>query len=658
MLIGQQLGPFRVEKEIGAGAMGAVYLARLAPPGPDAAPTIQKLARVLKSGQQVAIKVMAPGMGTTNPTAIKRFERESAILKQMKHPHIVRVYAIGKEKGTRYYAMELIDGESLDRILERRGRLSWEETVTLAKQLCDALQHAHEQGIIHRDLKPSNLMILRDGTLKLTDFGIAKDLDETALTSANCTVGTAAYMSPEQCRGVRDLTPRCDLYSLGIVLYELVTGAKPYHAENAMEMFMQHVQGTFVRPSQRALDVPIWLDTLICQLMEKSPDQRPRDAATVGKALDEIQQKVEAHQSAGVDVARSRVVDRPRGQRPTEAEDKSAALSLLGIKVRGKRKKKKPFYEKVWFRAAGLLLLLAGVVTALFLALRPPSPERLYQRAAKLMASSRSEDHEEAWKGPIQEYLKRYEMLADERTQQIKKWADAYELDQCEEKVQTHLRKGDKYPGSDSLEKQAFSAAEKEQEGNLDSARGGWTSLARAGSHRWELVAEHHLHQLHEVEQHKAHLNELLAVIEKQGRIPSLSDPSEASAFLATRYEQMGDLPRARKRFRELRDQLADDSAQRVWYLFAAGKVQELNRHLEDNRFQEEEWEKRIQEMLKKATDQLGQPEMQRKAKGVCLDLLELYGQSKDDSKLKPLLDQARALLREACSRLGEPPPA
>ena len=100
--------------------------------------------------------------------------------------------------------MEYVQGESLDRVMARRDRMSWEEVVDLGQQLCAALQHAHEKGIIHRDLKPSNLMILSDGTLKLTDFGIAKDIDVTGLTGANSTIGTAAYMSPEQCRGDRD----------------------------------------------------------------------------------------------------------------------------------------------------------------------------------------------------------------------------------------------------------------------------------------------------------------------------------------------------------------------------------------------------------------------------------------------------------------------
>src|SRR5437660_438019 len=222
---GLQIGPFVVEGELGAGAMGAVYRARH-----------------LETGEHVAIKIVAPGLGS-NPTIMARFKREAAILKQLRHPNIVRLVATGKFQGTPFYAMEYVDGESLDHVIARRGRLTWEEVVEFGQQLCAALQHAHEAGIIHRDLKPSNVMILPDGTVKLTDFGIAKDMDRTQLTAAHCTVGTAAYMSPEQCKGDRGLTTRSDLYSLGVMFYELLTGHKPFHADNSMDMFTQHLTG-------------------------------------------------------------------------------------------------------------------------------------------------------------------------------------------------------------------------------------------------------------------------------------------------------------------------------------------------------------------------------------------------------------------------------
>ncbi len=351
MLVGQQLGPYLIEKEIGAGAMGAVYRGKN-----------------VKNGRTVAVKIMAPGLGTSSDSAGRRFEREADILKQLNHPNIVKLFGVGKFQGTAYYAMEYVQGESLDHVMARRDRMTWEEVVDLGQQLCSALQHAHEKGIVHRDLKPSNLMILRDGTLKLTDFGIAKDLDVTQLTGANCTIGTASYMSPEQCRGDPDINFKSDLYSLGIVFYELITGRKPFVAENAMEVFMMHVSGPFVRPSRIVLDLPVWMDTLICQLMEKKPDARPLDAAMVSQVLGSIQEKVEAQQSAGVLAAQARRLDRPRGERKAGDEDRDAARSLLG-KRKTKRKKKRAGRLPVWVQALGLLLVLGCIIAALVFAL-------------------------------------------------------------------------------------------------------------------------------------------------------------------------------------------------------------------------------------------------------------------------------------------------
>src|SRR5262249_48240968 len=146
------------------------------------------------------IKVMSPALGSTEKS-LARFRREIDMLKQLEHPQIVKLYASGRVGKSPFFAMEYVEGESLDRVLARRGRMTWEEVVILGAQLCDALYHAHMKGIVHRDLKPSNLMILRDGSVKLMDFGIAKDLDEVGITDTNCTVGTASYMSPEQCKG-------------------------------------------------------------------------------------------------------------------------------------------------------------------------------------------------------------------------------------------------------------------------------------------------------------------------------------------------------------------------------------------------------------------------------------------------------------------------
>ena len=362
MQVGEKVGPFTVERELGNGAMGTVYKAMYA----------------RDDGRQahVALKVVSYGL-QSNEAAMARFDREAAILKQLRHPHIVRLIATGKYRKTPFIAMEYVDGEALDRVLGRRGRLGWEDVVTYGKHLCDALQHAHDKGIIHRDLKPSNLMLTKDGRLKLTDFGIAKDTDVTALTAQNNTIGTAAYMSPEQCRGDKSLSNRSDLYSLGVVFYELLTGKKPFIAETTMDLFLKHVNEKPVRPAKLVPDLPVWLDNLVMFLLEKDREQRPLDAATVGKMLADIEQKVAAGMSAGEAVAKSRKIDRKLTDDTLDAADKTAAQALRGKK---KKKKSRPWYEAAWVKAVPLVAAVLGLLGFAGYMLWPEGMEPRFKR--------------------------------------------------------------------------------------------------------------------------------------------------------------------------------------------------------------------------------------------------------------------------------------
>ena len=271
---GQMFGPFKILSPLGQGAMGVVYLAEYT-----------------KNGAKVALKLIAPHLVVSNPQGLARFEREAQILKQLNHPNVVQIYGHGRTGGTPYYAMELLSGESMDKILSRREKLSWQEVIDFGIPLSLALQHAHERGIIHRDLKPANLILGNDNVLKLADFGIAKDLEGTQLTSAHCAVGTAAYMSPEQCRAQKDIDNRSDLYSMGIVFYEWITGQKPFRSENSVEMFRHHLESKAPRPSRLVPEIPVWLDSLVVQLLEKKRELRPRDASAVADALQRIREK-------------------------------------------------------------------------------------------------------------------------------------------------------------------------------------------------------------------------------------------------------------------------------------------------------------------------------------------------------------------------------
>lgn len=619
MLVGQKFGPFLIERELGAGAMGAVYRAKH-----------------LETNKTVAIKVMAPGLGGTNPQAVARFEREMKILEQLKHPNIVRLFGTGKFQGTKYFAMEYVQGDSLDRVMERRDRMTWEQVVDLGQQLCAALQHAHEKGIVHRDLKPSNLMILTDNTLKLTDFGIAKDIDVTALTAANSTVGTAAYMSPEQCKGERDLTNKSDLYSMGVVFYELITGKKPFVAENAMEMFMLHVNGQFERPSRLVPDLPVWLDNLICQLLEKKPEHRPYDAAMVSQVLGSIQEKIEAQQSAGVDAAKARLIDRPRGQRNADEEDRDAARALARGKAKAKKRKAKPWYEQAWPKALGIVLALGLIGGAIYLATRPPSAEKLYKQAEKLMASDSEDAHDKARNGPIKDYLRLYGTNSDEMTTKVQQWADDFDVARYEKLIARYIdreKKGKRMPAIESqteAEALGFKAAAAEYDGHLDKAGDLWRQvLEQAGRRDMGLVAERHLALRKKVAEEKARLQEMFRQV-RDSRIEPVLGDQEQMAFTALRFEKLKDWVGARRAWGKLKAVTEDKSKERLWYLLANGSIWTIDEQLKREPQTEVARKKLIADLVKKLEAGLNDTSMSRlDLRALAQDVAILY--AKDD---------------------------
>ncbi len=607
-----------------------------------------------QTGKRVALKVMLPGMGESE-SARKRFEREAAILKQFSHPNIVRYLGTGKNKGIRWCAMEYVEGETLDRKLTRQGRLTWEEVVNLGRQLCSALQHAHAQGVVHRDLKPSNLMILKDGTLKLADFGIAKDLDVTQLTEANCTVGTASYMSPEQCKGEKNLSHKSDLYSLGIVFYELLTGNKPFVAENVMDMFMAHVQGTFERPSRRVVDIPKGLDVLVCQLMEKKPEQRPFDADTVYNALGAVVEKVEARQSAGLDAARSRAVDRRRGEARPDEQDREAARTLL---TGGKKKRKKktahvPFYRQLAFQAAGIVCLLAATAFAIYLVLRPPSAEKLYGRIEKLMAKDDEEARRAAFQGPIREYLRRYGALDDDNTRRVRDWDTRIGVEVAERELADLKQKVKKIDVSkmDALTeaaRKALIAAQAEDDGDFERATRAWQEIAR--EHRddepyfAELARRRVEVQYAEMGQRLKGLDRHFHEIKEFGREPQIASETERRAFTALRYERFGDLFEAHRRWSSLREDLETRPQERAWFLAAGSKARAFKGRPTDVKDETEARLAVLRRNLAEAKKQSATSVLRTRA--ICLDVLALYGRSPEKEFREPV-EAARKLLKE-----------
>lgn len=236
--------------------------------------------QIKSTGQEVAVKFLQESI--SNDELVRaRFRREMSILERLKHPHIIRYFGGGEHQGRLYYAMEVLDGGNVRDLLDRYGNFSWQEVATIARQVCSALQHAHNHGIIHRDLKPSNLFMTSQASVKLGDFGIARDTHSADLTSHGLTVGTHAYMSPEQIRGESDVTGKADLYSLGCVLFELLTGQKPFPGANFANLFEQHLFREPPRVREFVNDLPAALADVVDQLLKKDPEERPFNARAV-----------------------------------------------------------------------------------------------------------------------------------------------------------------------------------------------------------------------------------------------------------------------------------------------------------------------------------------------------------------------------------------
>ena len=357
----RKIGPFILEEQIGVGGMGVVYRA-IYP----------------KTNKKVAVKILSPGL-MAEPKLLSRFEREIKILKRLNHPNIVKYYGGGTENNQRYYAMQFIDGGSLQDVLKQRGRLTWEQAIHVGRQVCSALEHAHNAGIIHRDLKPANLFLSSRGRLLLGDFGIARDTEATALTAAGKTVGTYAYMAPEQINGAHPISGKTDIYALGCLLYEILVGETPFVSDNPAEMLMQHLNDEPHNVSEFVPDCPVWLDSLIDRMLSKEPDDRPFDALAVHTELGEIRDRLAEGNSVAAASAAATV---PVGRSATRA-DREQLRQALGKKKKKKRKKNKdvPLHERTWFLTLCLLALI-GLTTYL---LWPESSASIHARAALVM---------------------------------------------------------------------------------------------------------------------------------------------------------------------------------------------------------------------------------------------------------------------------------
>ena len=254
-------GRYRIIKQIGRGGMADVYLAE----------------DLILDGEEVAVKVLRTNY-QTDPIAVARFQREARAMADLDHPHIVRITDIGEEDGQQYLAMEYVAGLDLKRYIKEHYPLSNEEAVRIMGQILLAMRLAHTRGIVHRDLKPQNILLTPDGTAKVTDFGIAVAFAETSLTQTNSMLGSVHYLSPEQARGSK-ATVQSDIYAMGIIFYEMLTGHIPYDGDSAVTIALQHFQKPLPSVIDENPSVPQALENVVIKATAKKLTDRYQSVA-------------------------------------------------------------------------------------------------------------------------------------------------------------------------------------------------------------------------------------------------------------------------------------------------------------------------------------------------------------------------------------------
>jgi serine/threonine-protein kinase len=346
-VIGATIGNYRVVAKLGEGGMGAVYLAEH--------PLI---------GKKVALKVMREG----NPDAAERFFNEARAVNAIGHPNIVDILDYGVVGKSVYLIMELLVGESLAALLAREGPLPVERALPIAVQIADALAACHQKGVIHRDLKPDNVFLLANDRVKLLDFGIAKLTSGARReTGKGMVIGTPAYMSPEQCEGRRDIDARADIYALGILTYEMVTGAVPFIGDGYGDVLNQHITRPPLPPSAVRRLIPGPVEAIVLQALEKRRENRFASMEELGAAL---------RDPTGFSERRPRPAPPalPLPPPPREATPPAHPTTLTRSAAELQRGAPPPRVGVVVASALGVLGLLGGATAWWLHGNRPPPP--------------------------------------------------------------------------------------------------------------------------------------------------------------------------------------------------------------------------------------------------------------------------------------------
>lgn len=257
-MVGNRIKRYKILDEIGTGGIATVYRAR------DS-----------RTGSIVAVKVMHPHLAK-DQVYVQRFRREAQTAFSLYDPHIVKVLDLGEDKGNYFLVMEYVRDETLQKLIQDRHSLTVEQALDIARQVTRTLDAAHRQGIVHRDIKPQNLMVTPEGLVKAMDFGIAKAVDLNTITQTGAFIGSPHYMSPQQAKGARGNDIRSDIYSLGVVLHQMLTGTVPFDGDSPWAVLHKQVEGEPVPVHQLRVDVPNEVGAVVQTAVARDPQGRKR----------------------------------------------------------------------------------------------------------------------------------------------------------------------------------------------------------------------------------------------------------------------------------------------------------------------------------------------------------------------------------------------
>ena len=413
MIEKSRLGPFVLEQRLGNQRSGSVYHAIH-----------------LQRRRAMAVRIMSQHLGNSG-TAVPEFAREVEFLKTLEHPNVVRVFGGGVFDDEAYLAMELVKGESLEELLRRNGRLPWETVIDYATQACSGLEYAHHRGTIHQNLTTAKLLLTEDGKIKITDFRGSRLNEYDRWNDCEPRPSCVAYLAPEQLREGGAVTHKTDLYALGCIMYELLTGERPFGGPTVAELREQHLNDTPPRISSVVFNCPIWLETLVAQMLEKDPNRRPHFASAVMVALEEVKEKA---------LAGAGIVEHVAGGAASALKAPEAHSEVRRLLKRKSPAKPKhhwvPFYERAWFLAA-CAVFVVGLVTWAFW---PASEAELFAEAETLMASEDRADWQQARDLYLEPMLERFP--DGQFAGQAKEYLDRIDMKQAEVRMENNLRLG------------------------------------------------------------------------------------------------------------------------------------------------------------------------------------------------------------------------